>query len=69
MNADILAYAWVRCSRELRETSVILVAEDRGREALKMIQIILSHYIPDHEDLHKVAKLPYLVHEATPEQD
>ena len=32
-NAEILAYAWVICSREFRETSVILVTEDRGREA------------------------------------
>ena len=30
---DILAYAWVKCSREFRETRVILVNEDRGREA------------------------------------
>ncbi len=32
-NADILAYAWVKCSREFRETRVILVTEDRGRDA------------------------------------
>ena len=32
-NANILAYAWVICSREFRETSVILVTEDRGRDA------------------------------------
>ena len=32
-NADILTYAWVICSRDFRETSEILVTEDRGREA------------------------------------
>ena len=32
-NKDILAYAWVLCSREFRETRVILVTEDRGRDA------------------------------------
>ena len=31
-NTDILAYAWVKCSREFRETRVILVTEDRGRD-------------------------------------
>ena len=30
-NADILAYARVKCSREFRLTRVILVSEDWGR--------------------------------------
>ena len=32
-NTDILTYAWVKCSRESRETRVILVTEDRGRDS------------------------------------
>ncbi len=32
-NTDLLAYAWVNCSRGFSETRVILVTEDRGRDA------------------------------------
>ena len=40
-----------------------------GRALRKLIRFILSRYKPDRQDQHKAAKLPYLVHEETQEQD